>query len=69
MNTAEQFLVYCRMTCMGGSEKGKCPCRGPLNCEVQGHHQYEDYRKKAVTRMVQHLRNIFNPELDVPPTG
>lgn len=63
MNTAEQFLVNCRMTCLGGSEKGTCECRGPINCTLQKHPKYDEYRMKAVTRMAQHLSNVIGADL------
>lgn len=63
MNTAEQFLVCCRMTCMGGSEKGTCACKRPIDCTLQQHPKYDEYRDMATRRMVQHLKNCIGPEL------
>jgi hypothetical protein len=26
---------WCKMTCVGGSESGLCPCVGPRDCEMK----------------------------------
>jgi hypothetical protein len=57
VNTAKLFLTHCRLTCLGGSEKGTCECRGPVDCKLQNHPKYDAYRMKSLTRMAQHLKN------------
>jgi hypothetical protein len=27
--------LYCKLTCVGGSEMGRCPCSGPRECEMR----------------------------------
>lgn len=53
MNDAERFGQYCRLTCLGGSERGSCPCTHPDDCELRGHPKFEAERKAATKRMVR----------------
>ena len=51
MNDAEKFLVYCGLTCMGGSERKTCPCTHPRDCEMRKHPEFEAQRVVATTRL------------------
>jgi hypothetical protein len=56
------FTTYCKMTCIGGSEAGTCPCKSPVGCELQAHPDYERERERAKDRMMQWLRDqLENP--------
>lgn len=59
MNEAARFLQRCRLTCMGGSEKGSCPCEGPMMCEERKSPLFSLYRFKAEERM---RRILFTPK-------
>lgn len=48
------WLIFCKMTCIGGSEKGECPCERPIDCPMQTHPDYALQRKLATTRMFDH---------------
>lgn len=58
-----KFAAYCKMTCLGGSERGECPCKHPNACELQDHPEYAGARKEAKHRMLRYLANS-----DVHPT-
>ncbi len=52
---SERFLMYCKMTCVGGSEQGQCPCKHPNACEIQDDLDYAQAREDAKDRMWRHL--------------
>lgn len=56
MNDAAKFAVHCKMTCLGGSEKGTCTCARGEDCVVQFDEGYEEARAEAMTRMLRHVR-------------
>lgn len=60
MKSKSRFLVYCKMTCLGGSEQGECPCRSPATCELQDDPAYEQARAEAKIRMLRYLKNGLN---------
>lgn len=41
MSDKTKFLQYCRMTCLGGSEQGRCLCLCPVECEMYQHPEFE----------------------------
>lgn len=45
------FSTFCKMTCIGGSEVGECPCTHPKQCEISDHPEYEKARRVACTRL------------------
>jgi hypothetical protein len=45
------FESYCRMTCLSGSERGRCPCKNPKECKLQEHPDYAAHREQASTMM------------------
>lgn len=51
MKDSVKFLVWCGLTCMGGSEKKQCPCVGPNDCQMRGHPQFEAQRRVATERL------------------
>lgn len=51
------WAIDCKMTCLGGSEKGHCACQRPIDCVAQHDPYYEAERNKAKYRMLRHLRN------------
>ncbi len=51
--TAALFAQWCRLTCLGGSERGECPCKSPNDCELRGHYLFEGKRQEARERMVR----------------
>lgn len=42
---SDQFLKFCRLTCVGGSERGTCPCAGPTDCQMKDHPDFATWRK------------------------
>lgn len=60
MNDAERFLQYCRLTCLGGSERGTCPCEHPDGCEERGRPGFAAARQEARERMARFFTNSFD---------
>jgi hypothetical protein len=58
MNDAARFGTHCKMTCLGGSEKGTCDCKHPDCCELQDHPKFREYRIKARERMARYLMTL-----------
>jgi hypothetical protein len=56
----EKFLVYCRLTCFGGSSKGTCPCKRPSECELTKHPKFSEFRFKAEERLQRYIANLRN---------
>lgn len=54
-----KFAAYCKMTCLGGSERGECPCSGPTDCELQHHPLYPEARRAASARMARWVASEF----------
>jgi hypothetical protein len=46
-----KWLTYCKMTCVGGSEKGECHCKGSKDCELIEHPDYVTKRAEAIVRL------------------
>ena len=57
--THSKFNQYCKLTCLGGSEMGECPCHTPNNCELKNYPAFEEARDNAETRFMTHLRNTI----------
>ena len=57
MNDAAKFLVWCGLTCMGGSEQKQCPCAGPKDCRMREHPAFEAQRKAANERLWRCAKN------------
>jgi len=51
MNAATKFAVFCKMTCLGGSEKGTCECTHPADCAIRFDDGYEDAIAEACKRI------------------
>jgi hypothetical protein len=51
VNEAETWGTWCRLTCLGGSEHGECPCDSPRECQMQDDPKFEDKRAEAKARM------------------
>ncbi len=62
MNDAAKFGVYCKLTCLGGSEHGTCACDHPHDCLVRFDEGYDEARRAAVARMVRYVRNSKQAE-------
>lgn len=50
MKGRAKFLVYCGLTCFGGSEKRECKCAGPGDCELRGTFDFAEARDAAIDR-------------------
>jgi hypothetical protein len=61
MKDAERFLQHCRLTCLGGSEAGTCPCKGPLDCLEKDHPGFPAARDAAVQRMFNFMNQVNSP--------
>ncbi len=59
-----KLVTYCRMTCLGGSDVGECPCKGPAQCELQKHPNYKHARNEAIARMNRWLLNELKVNKD-----
>jgi hypothetical protein len=57
VNDAEKFLVWCGLTCMGGSARKACPCAGPTDCAMREHPDFETQRLVAVERLARCAAN------------
>lgn len=57
-----EYLIRCKMTCIGGSEVGECSCTHPKDCENQHRPEYDDERRKAKIRMFAHFGFILKTE-------
>ena len=53
-----KFAVYCKLTCMGGSERGMCPCQHPRDCEMKDEPGFTHARNEAIARMMRYAHNI-----------
>lgn len=56
MKNSKLFLEECRLTCLGGSEKGTCSCRGPMDCEARNVPGFNKARDDAKRRMGRWLK-------------
>lgn len=63
-----KFLTFCKMTCLGGSERGECPCRGEYECELKKNPGYQHARNEAIVRMQRHMNNITIQGMDASRT-
>jgi len=48
-----KFEVYCKLTCLGGSEKGKCSCKNPQSCKMKDDPDFELMRGAATARLLR----------------
>lgn len=63
-----RFLSYCRMTCVGGSERGECPCTHPAVCELVDDPDYTTAREAAMARMGDYLlRGLEKADKSIHP--
>lgn len=53
-----KFLMYCKMTSLGGSECGECPCSNPEQCEMTAHPDYDIARREALARLWQYFSDL-----------
>lgn len=53
------FATVCKMTCLGGSEKGTCECKSPAECKAKFDVQYESARREAMERMRRYVHNLL----------
>lgn len=53
----DRFLRYCKLTCIGGSESGTCPCKHPKECNFQKDPEFDKARTEAKERMWQYFKN------------
>lgn len=60
MTAKAKFLVYCGLTCMGGSEKRECACEHPNDCEMRTHPEFEEYHRQAGVRLFRAAAAIEN---------
>lgn len=57
MTTRQQrakYAVYCKLTCLGSSEKGMCPCDSPNDCEMKDQPGFQEARDEAARRMLRY---------------
>lgn len=59
-----RFAVYCKLTCLGGSEQAMCPCRTPRDCEMQDEPGFAKARIEAVARMRRHFNTALHTMID-----
>lgn len=59
MNKATLYLQHCKMTCLGGSERGTCGCLSPSMCKQREEADYKLWRDKADRRAMRRIRNII----------
>ncbi len=64
MKNTRFWIVECKLTCMGGSEKGTCSCRGPLQCKGKKLPGFSHARNEAVKRMGRHMLNMLEKNDD-----
>ncbi len=60
MTTRQQrakYAIYCKLTCLGGSEKGMCPCESPRDCEMKDQPGFEEARTEAKRRMLRYIKS------------
>lgn len=57
MNEATKFLQWCKLTCIGGSERGLCDCHSPAECKLREDPRFPKYRREAHQRQMRHLQN------------
>jgi len=66
MSTGRQrrakYAVYCKLTCLGGSEQGMCPCQSPAECEMQSEPGFEEARQAAAGRMLRWVKTKLPPD-------
>lgn len=61
---SRKFLVECKLTCLGGSEKGTCGCENRFSCKLQNDPGFQLAREAAIQRMGNFLRNVGIPWTD-----
>ena len=49
----------CKLTCLGGSERGTCACRCPNDCVAQHDPGFGAARQRAKEAMGRHLMNAI----------
>lgn len=54
MTTAHAFGQHCRLTCLGGSERGTCDCVCPNECALKVSPDFKMWRQRAIERLVRH---------------
>jgi hypothetical protein len=64
-STDPKFTEYCKMTCLGGSEKGTCSCKRPEDCELAADPGYAEARQQAKDRMFR-FSQFFKEHLERP---
>jgi hypothetical protein len=62
VNDATKFLVWCGLTCMGGSERKQCECTHPQQCHMRAHPDFDAQRKVATERLCRCAVNEHNPQ-------
>lgn len=58
MRSKHFWAVECKLTCLGGSEKGTCVCTHPDECYGARDPGFSEARFEAMTRMSRYMRNI-----------
>ncbi len=59
MKGKRKWLEYCKLTCLGGSERGECGCKSPAECELREGGEFDEARQAAKLRMQRFLRNVI----------
>lgn len=61
---SERFLTFCRLTCVGGSERGTCPCSGPTDCQMKTDPAFEAWRKNPRQQRLRCLPSRYEIVLE-----
>jgi hypothetical protein len=59
MTTRQQrakYVIYCKLTCLGGSERGMCPCESPADCEMKDQPGFQEARDEAARRVLRYVQ-------------
>lgn len=56
MKDINKYATYCKLTCVGGSEEGTCPCQNPTWCELQDEANFPAARKEAIKEMIRIIK-------------
>ncbi len=60
MKTRAFWATVCKVTCLGGSERGTCDCARPNACAARTDPGFARARSEAVARTSRRLRNTIS---------
>lgn len=67
-NERRRFLERCKLTCIGGSERGTCPCPSPAHCIEKRVHpdRFSFYRIEAIRRQDEEFAKMIRDPKESP---